>query len=78
MSEIQSGCKVPIGTAYQKPLSRDQTYEESFWQSQLLRERLEQRQLLRERLEQRRELRGNILCAIAWGAMIIGLILLTP
>ncbi|MFZ9959920.1 MAG: hypothetical protein ACO3GP_05975 [Candidatus Limnocylindrus sp.] len=68
MSEIQSGCKVPIGTAYQKPLSRDQTYEESFWQSQLLR----------ERLEQRRELRGNILCAIAWGAMIIGLILLTP
>lgn len=67
MSE-QSGCKVPIGTAYQKPLSRDQTYEESFWQTQLLR----------ERLEQRRELRGNIIGALAWAAMVIILILITP
>lgn len=68
MHENQPGCKVPIGTAYQKPLSRDQTYEESFWQTQLLR----------ERLEQRRELRGNIIGALAWAAMVIILILITP
>lgn len=68
MSDNQTGCKVPIGTAYQKPLSRDQTYEESFWQTQLLR----------ERLEQRRELRGNIIGALAWAAMVLILILITP
>lgn len=29
-------CKVPIGSAYQRPLRTEQTPEETFWQSQLL------------------------------------------
>lgn len=68
MSENQPGCKVPIGTAYQKPLSRDQTYEESFWQTQLLR----------ERLQKRREWRDAIIGGAMWVAMIAGLLLWMP
>jgi hypothetical protein len=30
-------CKVAIGSAYQRPLRRDFTYEELFWQDVLLR-----------------------------------------
>lgn len=29
-------CKVPIGSAYQRPLRTEQTPEEAFWQGQLL------------------------------------------
>lgn len=29
-------CKVPIGSAYQRPLRTEQTYEEAFWQTKLL------------------------------------------
>lgn len=29
-------CKVPIGSAYQRPLRRDFTPEEIFWQARLL------------------------------------------
>lgn len=68
MSENQPGCKVPIGTAYQKPLPRDQTYEESFWQTQLLQ----------EKIQKRREWRGNIIGALAWAALVVCMILLTP
>lgn len=68
MSENQPGCKVPIGTAYQKPLSRDQTYEESFWQTQLLR----------ERLQKRREWRDAIIGGAIWAAMVAGMLLWMP
>jgi hypothetical protein len=32
-------CKVPIGIAYQRPLRRDFTHEEIFWQARLLDQR---------------------------------------
>lgn len=33
---LPSGCKIPIGSAYQRPLRREFTPEEYFWQNQLI------------------------------------------
>lgn len=68
MHENQPRCKVPIGTAYQKPLSRDQTYEESFWQTQLLR----------DRQAKHREIAWSVISVALWAAMVAAFILFTP